>query len=576
MRFSPIASSTLVAAALTLAGCADQNPNAPRARVHDPSFELLAAEGPDSTETVVSYAYEPETNGQPAAHAGLMALVAAPAQPTIRIGVVQSASSVTLGSTGDYEIKEMTTGVTYFTGTAGGATVTLAEKPADSFYRLQVVCGSAPAVAARVTAAQAAGYVTFTEFVPSANCTRLYLGKFAPPPANTFVARTAFKNTAVAGGFAAADAFWRVVTNGTPVYRVTHGTASRETIYPLVMTSSTGFVTINGARYRGDGAAVFNGTDALAGVNVLPVEQYLYGVVPRELGPTLYPEVEAQKAQAVAARTYSLANIGRRASAGYDLRATTDDQVYGGYAAEHPVSNAAVDATAGVVATYGGSLINALYSSTSGGHTADNEEAFNGAVVPYLRGVPDAERGEALEHVPSLDVFMAHANPQSLRAAKEGDFESDWSNYHRWTFEWTNAEITDVLSSTLGVPVGNVSSIEVTQRGPSGRALQIVYTTDAGTFTATRDAIRASLRYINASGAKANLPSTLFFIEPVVERGNGGKSGGAITGWRVYGGGFGHGVGLSQTGAVGMAQKNHSYDEILAHYYQGVSLDHRY
>jgi peptidoglycan hydrolase-like amidase len=79
-----------------------------------------------------------------------------------------------------------------------------------------------------------------------------------------------------------------------------------------------------------------------------------------------------------------------------------------------------------------------------------------------------------------------------------------------------------------------------------------------------------------AARAEANLPSTLFFIEPVVEPGNGGRSGGAIMGWRVYGGGFGHGVGLSQTGAVGMAQKNHSHDEILAHYYPGVSLDHRH
>ena len=84
-----------------------------------------------------------------------------------------------------------------------------------------------------------------------------------------------------------------------------------------------------------------------------------------------------------------------------------------------------------MVATADGQLISALFSSTSGGHSADNEEAFAPAPVAYLRGVPDAERGRALSHVPNLDVFRAHANPASLRAAREGDFESDWARFQR-------------------------------------------------------------------------------------------------------------------------------------------------
>ena len=85
-----------------------------------------------------------------------------------------------------------------------------------AFFRLQVVCGSSTNVAARRAAAETDGYVTFTEFVPAAGCTRLYLGQFDPPPANTFAARTAFRDQAIARGHAGTDSFWRVVAIGIP------------------------------------------------------------------------------------------------------------------------------------------------------------------------------------------------------------------------------------------------------------------------------------------------------------------------------------------------------------------------
>jgi stage II sporulation protein D len=339
---------------------------------------------------------------------------------------------------------------------------------------------------------------------------------------------------------------------------------------PVTITSSDGIVTINGRPYRGLGEARVNSTATLAGINQLPLEQYLYGVVPRELGPMAYPEMEAQKAQAIVARTYAIVGLGKRASDGYDLTATTSDQVYGGYD-EYALSNQAVDETRGNVVTHDGRLISTLYFSTSGGHTADNEEAFNSAAVSYLRGVPDAERGNAFEHVPSLAVFMSHANPASLRATTEGDFESDWSRYHRWTFEWTADEISSVVSAFAGQPVGKVLAINALERGPSGRVLKLEYVTEAGNFYAYRDAIRASLKYINATGTPTNLLSTLFYIEPVTNR----KTN-EVTGFVAYGGGFGHGVGMSQTGAVGMAQKGHTVDEILHHYYQGIELSSQY
>jgi stage II sporulation protein D len=280
-----------------------------------------------------------------------------------------------------------------------------------------------------------------------------------------------------------------------------------------------------------------------------------------------WPELEAIKAQAVAARTYALAGMGKRAADGYDLLATTADQVYGGIPYERTMSNDAVDATRGEVATYEGRLISALYSSTSGGHTADNEESFNSAPVPYLRGVPDAERGEALEHVPSVEVFRAAANAHSLRGVHAGQFETDWSRWHRWTYEWSPAEMTRVVELYAGVPVGRVLEVNVLARGPSGRALQLEFVTEAGRYTASRDGIRAALKYLPTPTTMANLPSTMFFIEPVTD-----PRTGEVEGFRAYGAGLGHGVGMSQTGAVGMAEKGHSYDEILKHYYQGIEL----
>lgn len=578
-RTSSLWLGAVVAGATWLAGCADgTRVVAPAER---PALDLAAAQDapPDSAEALVLPSDGPG-RGHAWGRVGIQSVgvgtasVAAPG-PMIRIGVIQAATELALGSAADWTLRDKANGLALMTGTGGAVTVTLASVAA-SHYRLQVTCGSTAAVATQKAAAEALGHPTFTEFVAAANCTRLYIGQFAPPPANTFSARTAYRNLLISQGLAAADAFWRVVTiGGGTVYRATRGATVVESVNPVVLESSSGIVTIGGRNgattlatlsYRGLAEARQSGV-AMAGINQLPIEHYLYGVVPRELGPIQYPELEAQKAQAVAARTYALAGLGKRASDGYDLRATTDDQVYGGYGAEHPVSNAAVDATAGIAAHHQGKLISALFSSTSGGHTADNEEAFNAPAAAYLRGVPDAQRGQALAHVPSLEVFRAHANPTSLRAAHEGAFESDWASLHRWSFEWSMAEITQVVSTYAGQPVGAVLAINVTERGPSGRALRIEYVTEAGTFTDTRDRIRASLRYRNASGNLANLPSTLFFVEPVVD-----PRTKTTTGYRVYGGGFGHGVGLSQTGAVGMAQKGHGFAEILAHYYRGVEL----
>lgn len=481
----------------------------------------------------------------------------------IRVGVVPSAASVAIGSPGDYVVRDESSGTMLLDGSNGSATVTYAG--VVSKYRLQVVCASTATVDARKAAAQAAGYVTYTEYVPAAHCTRLFLGEFASNA--SFSVRNAFRSQAIAGGFAGTDSFWKIVGSGVPLYVITRGADVVQTPNPVTLTSSTNRVTINGVAYRGTAEVRVNGAGTLAGINELPMEEYLYGVVPAELNPVIWPQMEAIKAQAVAARTYALAGLGKRAADGYDLLATTADQVYGGLAYEKATSNDAVDATRGVVATYDGHPISALYSSTSGGHTANNEEAFNSSAVAYLRGVPDAERGAATDHVPTLEVFRAAANPLSLRGVHAGEFENDWSRWHRWTFQWSAAEMSQVASLFAGQPVGSVRAVEVLERGPSGRAVRLEFVTDAGALVATKDAIRAALKYVTADGTLANLPSTLFFIEPVLDHRSGN-----VVGFEAYGGGLGHGVGLSQTGAVGMAQHGHSFDEILAYYYHGIDL----
>lgn len=486
----------------------------------------------------------------------------------IRIGVIPTASSVTIGSTADWTITDRTAGTVLLSGTGGvQATVTLESGSVSvTRYRLQVACGSASAIAAQQAAAEAAGHPTLTEVIPA--CTRLYIGDFASNA--SFAVRNTYRNQLIAAGFAGTDSFWKLVTitSGTTQYRVNTGTAQAVSSGPVVLTSSNGLVSIGGVQYRGVAEVRINGSGTLAGINELPVEQYLYGVVPRELPPTVYDEIEAQKAQAIAARTYALRGLGKRSSDGYDLLPTTTDQVYGGYAAEHPVSSQAVDETSGLVATYNGALIEALFFSTSGGATANNEDVFNSAPIPYLRGVLDSQRGNSGNVLDSLK--HAH-NAKKLRGNRNGDFEADWSRYHRWSFEWTAEEISDVISAYAGQPVGRVLAINVLERSNSGRVKLIEYVTEAGTFTDTKDRVRTSLKYINANGTPSSLLSTLFVIEPIVDR----KTG-VVTGFEAYGGGWGHGVGMNQTGATGMAEKGATFDEIIRFYYQGVELTQWY
>ncbi len=143
---------------------------------------------------------------------------------------------------------------------------------------------------------------------------------------------------------------------------------------------------IDGRTYRGTLDVFGNTRHTLTVVNELPLEDYLRGVVPNELSPTTFGEIEALKAQAVAARTYIYRNLGQYANEGYDVCSTDSCQVYQGASSEDPLATQAVAGTRGTIATYDGKPINALYSSTCGGRTEDAENIFN-EKVPYLVSV---------------------------------------------------------------------------------------------------------------------------------------------------------------------------------------------
>lgn len=181
-----------------------------------------------------------------------------------------------------------------------------------------------------------------------------------------------------------------------PAFRVTQGQTTA--VYPgrwLSVSPTGSSVRAQGKRYRGRILVYLNDRGMLNLINELPVEDYLRGVVPSEMGPDQYNQVEALKAQAVAARTYTLRNLGEFSREGYDICSTPRCQVYKGMAVEHHLSDRAIRETAGQVLLYGGNLVDALYSSTCGGHTEDAHVIFPLKQEPYLQAVPCMETGMA-------------------------------------------------------------------------------------------------------------------------------------------------------------------------------------
>lgn len=290
-------------------------------------------------------------------------------------------------------------------------------------------------------------------------------------------------------------------------------------VVPRTPAQGVGLVFVGSRWYRGS----LEIQPGLVAVDDVPLEQYLYGVVPCEMSPS-WP-MEALKAQAVAARTYALANLGEHASHGYDLKASTDDQCYGGASMEHPSTDEAVDATRGEVLTYDGRPIDAYYCADAGGYTDGADTVWLTKPIPYLKPVPDFDQA-----APS----------------------------YSWRSTLAEGELIDDLSRH-GISVGQPTQIDPLSRGFSGRIkmLKIVGTEGA------RELSGENFRYYTG------LKSALFNVAPMV-----GPSG-QVTGFAFAGRGHGHGVGMSQWGARGLGQMGYNYMQILEHYYPSTELTDR-
>ena len=212
-------------------------------------------------------------------------------------------------------------------------------------------------------------------------------------------------------------------------------------------------VRFNDRPYRGRIEVFANTRGALTVVNVLGLEDYVKGVVPNELSAGGFPQLEAHKAQAIAARTYALRNRGQFSSQGYDLLPTTRSQVYRGLTSENSLSSRAVDETRGLIATYDGEPINALYTSTCGGRTEDSENIFNDA-VPYLKGRECAAEGRA-----ALAAFIIKTTrePAELKEEENVSLTRDVALLSLQNFGSLRTKVTDSWASAEA-PVSEVRS----------------------------------------------------------------------------------------------------------------------
>jgi len=342
-------------------------------------------------------------------------------------------------------------------------------------------------------------------------------------------------------------------------------------IYPRKEKSPSLF-RINGDSkkvYRG-GVEVLRQTGSdLTVINVLPLEEYLYGVVPGEIGAS--SPVEALKAQAVAARTYTINNLSKYKHLNFNLCTTTYSQVYKGYSVEHPATNKAIDDTKGEIVTYNGKPAAVFYFSSSGGKTEDVKNVWGSDGYPYLASVDDP-------------------------------YESGTSWHYNWQVSYTAQKIGEIMADR-GFNLGNIVGVYITKRSEAGRATEVVVKGTKGERVYTNSNTRAFLSLdsqwydittdsdvsvLTASGSSVNTQlngkkvltasgvNTINTTGSLSVEGSGGVKKKVPTVPTTYiftGKGWGHAVGMSQEGAKGMADAGFTYKEILTHYFTGTKVE---
>lgn len=323
----------------------------------------------------------------------------------------------------------------------------------------------------------------------------------------------------------------------------------------------TDYIRVQNKPYRGNISFKLDTANKLTVINSLPIEDYLYGVVAKEM-PASWNK-EALKAQAISARNYSVKNLNKYKKQGFDLCTTQDSQVYGGVDAENFNTNKAVDETRGILAYYNGEVAELYYHSSSGGKTENSENIWSNA-VPYLRSVED---------------------PYSLGSPND-----------YWEYKITKSELEKTLNSK-GKDIGNLLGIRIDKVSVNGRVLKMTMLGEKGEVSLEKESIRAFLGY-------SNLKSNWFEINSQNKNNQTNSSDSYIVVFNdlklflnkndsnssnIYpnlnnndiitsqdylfqGKGYGHGLGMSQYGAKAMAEQGFTFDEILKYYFKGIDV----
>lgn len=352
--------------------------------------------------------------------------------------------------------------------------------------------------------------------------------------------------------------------------------------------SSSGRMTIVGITrkgkqpyYRGmlEVTRGYSAPNKLSVVNILPMQDYLKAVVPNELPPRY--GLEALKAQAIAARNYAL-RPRDKVWPQFDICDSQYCQAYYGANTEMPETNQALRETQGLVGLYKGEIILALYSSAHGGFGEKYANAFSDPLtqefpapdIPYLAGGPDIPNGK----------FQDLSSESAARAYWTNPYIESFdvnSSYHRWEKRWNRRELErslneklreaseDTLTRNFVQPhlgpnetIGTFKRVNVTRRGISGKAMEVEIIGTNGRWILQKEFV---IRKVFSHGDRF-LPSANVVFSHMT-----GKNGKLVY-LKANGGGFGHGVGMSQLGASWMAKHGYTFPAIIQHYYKGVSI----
>ncbi|WP_027339399.1 SpoIID/LytB domain-containing protein [Halonatronum saccharophilum] len=288
--------------------------------------------------------------------------------------------------------------------------------------------------------------------------------------------------------------------------------------------------------------------NGITAINLVGLEEYLLAVVPSEM-PASWG-VDPLKVQSVAARSYTINNLGRFRARGYDLCDTVMSAAYGGINKEHPNATQAVVETVGEIATHKGRAIDAVYSANSGGHTENSEDVWSGK-VPYLRGVSTG--------VGNIGESEFPLSPMELKDWLRQRPES-YSGNPKYTparnYRWQRFVSIEYLEDRLGIE--GIKSVTPTARGYAGSitSLKVVGESEEREF---RNNLRSRF---------GGLRSNRFWIQPQYQQGE-------LIGYKFYGSGWGHSVGMDQVAVPSMIEAGHSYIDIIKHFYTDIEIEKR-